>query len=489
MAQEQGQNPLQVLFMGTGTSSGLPLTPCLTLSAPYPQKWSDLVPILQDRPTPQSTSTASVTSSSANSVFPGSYDPEGPWPKNIPCACCRSSVDPDVPEGWKNKRGNTSVVLRKKNAEGVWKNVLVDVGKSFREQAMRLFPKWGVKTVDAVLLTHGHADAYFGLDDLREWCERQGRAIPVYLNRETFGKVEEAFPYMVDKTKVSGGGDVPKLIWKIIEDEGEFEVEGIDVKVLPVHHGIYFNSVLPPTNTQTAHDPPVKSEPLPLICLAFEFDESVIYMSDVSHIPERTWKRMLEHSRSAKRHTLLPTPAETPDGGDTPRGGAPPKSQSLSDLTNLSISPRGPSHLAAKDQHTLPVLIIDALWPTKPHASHFSLAQALAASLRLKAANTYVIGSTHPTSHFMWEEVCRSLQDPDGRDYEVREHPDMAQAEWIVRRVWDKVFGEGGDAEGLGERWREEGGRVRPGYDGLVLEVGGDKGVERADLSGRPLSL
>lgn len=52
------------------------------------------------------------------------------------------------------------------------------------------------------------ADAYFGLDDLREWCVRQGSAIPVYLNKETFRAVEETFPYMVDKTKVSGGGDV-----------------------------------------------------------------------------------------------------------------------------------------------------------------------------------------------------------------------------------------------------------------------------------------
>lgn len=146
--------PLQLLFLGTATSTGLPLTPCLTLSTPYPHRWSNMVPLLQGRDlSDRSPSPASTTSSS---TYSGStYDPEGQWPKNIPCACCRSTVDPDVPEGWKNKRGNTSVLLRKQSAEGDWKNVLVDVGKTFREQAMRFFPTWGVKTIDAVLLTHG----------------------------------------------------------------------------------------------------------------------------------------------------------------------------------------------------------------------------------------------------------------------------------------------------------------------------------------------
>lgn len=64
-------------------------------------------------------------------------------------------MDQDVPEGWKNKRGNTSVVVRRKAGAGQWKNIVVDVGKTFIEQTRRFFPRWGVKTIDAVLLTHG----------------------------------------------------------------------------------------------------------------------------------------------------------------------------------------------------------------------------------------------------------------------------------------------------------------------------------------------
>ncbi|WVQ79051.1 hypothetical protein IAT38_001144 [Cryptococcus sp. DSM 104549] len=485
-------NPLQFLFLGTGTSTGLPLTPCLTLSSPYPKHWSSMVPLLTDTPSSRSSSPASSISATTNGTHVGAYDPSGTWPKNIPCACCRSAVDPDVPEGWKNRRGNTSAVLRRKDEAGEWKNVLVDVGKTFREQAVRLFPKWGVKTVDAVLLTHGHADAYFGLDDLREWCVRQGKAIPVYLNQETYEKVCEAFPYMVDKTKASGGGDIPQLIWKIIDNEDDFEVEGINVKVLPVHHGIYFHSVpAPPVATSQsapAELPPKKLEPEPLICLGFMFDDQIAYISDASSIPERTWDRMLSRGgKSTKSKTILPTPDDSPPrgGDDTSRGLPSPKS--ISDITALSLSdPTAPS---SRPDLTLPILVVDALWPLQPHASHFSLAQALTTALRLRAANTYLIDSTHPTSHFMWEEICASLSDPAREEHEVREHPDAAQAEWLVKRVWEKVFGEGGEGEGLGDRWREEGGRVQPAWDGLVLEVGGEgRGVERHDLSTQGLT-
>ncbi len=131
------ESPLQLLFLGTGTSTGLPLAPCLTLSSPYPEQFTSHVPL----PAP--------------SASKDGYNPDGSWPNKIPCACCRSAVNPHVSEGWKNKRGNTSVVLRKRGGDGRWKNVVVDVGKTFTEQTRRFFPRWGVQTIDAVLLTHG----------------------------------------------------------------------------------------------------------------------------------------------------------------------------------------------------------------------------------------------------------------------------------------------------------------------------------------------
>ena len=127
-------SPLECFFLGTGTSTGLPLTPCLTLTSDYP---------------------ASINSAPSSSKrAKGTYDPKGPWPRDVKCGSCRSAVDPDVPEGWKNRRGNTSMIVRKR-LNGKWFNVVLDVGKTFRENAVKYFPVWGVKTIDAVILTHG----------------------------------------------------------------------------------------------------------------------------------------------------------------------------------------------------------------------------------------------------------------------------------------------------------------------------------------------
>ena len=189
--------PLQFLLLGTGTSTALPLTPCLTRSMAYPEAFTSHVP-----------SPSAPPSAPGGHIAPGFYDPNGPYPKNVQCASCRSAVDPDVPEGWKNKRGNTSGLVRRKGADGRWLNILVDCGKTFLEAARTQFPRWGVQTIDAVLLTHGHADAYFGLDDLREWCVRQRCSIPIYLDQATYGNVAASFPYLVDKKRVTGGGDV-----------------------------------------------------------------------------------------------------------------------------------------------------------------------------------------------------------------------------------------------------------------------------------------
>ena len=47
------------------------------------------------------------------------------------------------------------------------RTILVDCGKTFREQAIEFFPKKGLRKIDALILTHHHADAIDGLDDLR----------------------------------------------------------------------------------------------------------------------------------------------------------------------------------------------------------------------------------------------------------------------------------------------------------------------------------
>jgi phosphoribosyl 1,2-cyclic phosphodiesterase len=71
-----------------------------------------------------------------------------------------------------NRRNNVSCAIikrRKSTPPGQTPRcVLIDCGKTFREVILNLFPKHGLREVGALLLTHGHADAILGMDDLRD---------------------------------------------------------------------------------------------------------------------------------------------------------------------------------------------------------------------------------------------------------------------------------------------------------------------------------
>ena len=102
------------------------------------------------------------------------------------CAVCTSS-DPH------DRRLRPSLLMRW-NASGRERVVIVDTGPDFREQALRS----GLRRVDAVLYTHGHADHILGMDDLRPLsfiAEKRGGPIPLYADREVTAALERIFAY------------------------------------------------------------------------------------------------------------------------------------------------------------------------------------------------------------------------------------------------------------------------------------------------------
>src|ERR1700681_4816737 len=98
------------------------------------------------------------------------------------CAVCRST-DPH------DNRLRPSLLLSRNG-----QNVVIDSTADFRQQALRV----GLDRLDAILLTHGHADHILGFDDIRPFNIRQRAALPVYGTPETFNVLRRAFSYVFD---------------------------------------------------------------------------------------------------------------------------------------------------------------------------------------------------------------------------------------------------------------------------------------------------
>jgi len=204
-------NNATLLFLGTGTSEGVPRVSCLT----HPEKH---------------------------------------------CEVCHDAIKVGSP----NRRRNTSILISKTLKNKKKLNVLIDVGKFFYESSMNWFPPNTIKTIDAIVLTHSHADAVGGLDDLRDWTNNTQNIINVYLRKTDLASISQSYDYLVDRSKQTGGGGVANLKFNVI-NHNPFEVCGIKFTPLPVIHG----------PTQLAN--------------GYRFG-NVTYISDTSSIPSETQK-------------------------------------------------------------------------------------------------------------------------------------------------------------------------------------------------------
>ncbi|ETW05482.1 hypothetical protein H310_03245 [Aphanomyces invadans] len=145
----------------------------------------------------------------------------------------------------RNRRGNPSLLVKHQGF-----HILIDCGKTFRESFLRCcVPSEIPPLVDAVVLTHSHADACFGLDDPRDIQRRapsSGLAVlPVHCSRQTGRDITTQFSYLFpDHTSTKLPSTVlwtSKLQQVHFNDTGvtSFAIQGssLTFQALPVWHG------------------------------------------------------------------------------------------------------------------------------------------------------------------------------------------------------------------------------------------------------------
>lgn len=234
------------------------------------------------------------------------------------CPVCTSS-DP------KDQRNRCSVFIEDQSSD---LHILIDAGPEFRIQAI----KYKIKKLDTLLLTHSHADHLHGVDDIRIFsCTRPAVSnkpstkIPVHIygNDNTISDFRNRFDYMF-----------------IIHDGGG-GVAHVDLNSMTPYSTsnplVIKNCSLVPVDLEHGHT----------LCTGYVINKKLAYLTDVSRIPEHSFKRLAHNN--------------------------PP---------------------SAPLEH----LIIDGLRP-RPHSTHFSFDQALEAADRIGAKHTWITHICHDMCH------------------------------------------------------------------------------------------
>jgi len=108
------------------------------------------------------------------------------------------------PANTKNRRRRCSIVLRQRTAAGETA-ILVDTSPDMKDQLVDA----RVARLDAVLLTHDHADQLHGLDDLRQLAMNIRRRVDVHADRITFDGVLNRIGYCFVQPE---GSDYPPIL-------------------------------------------------------------------------------------------------------------------------------------------------------------------------------------------------------------------------------------------------------------------------------------
>jgi phosphoribosyl 1,2-cyclic phosphate phosphodiesterase len=135
------------------------------------------------------------------------------------CPVCSSS-DPH------DKRTRPSAVIRYQNV-----SVLVDTTPELRVQCLAN----GIDRIDAIVVTHAHADHIMGMDDVRRFNALSGKPLDVWADKATLASLQRCFGYAFAGPDPNDPVFKPQLVAR--EIVGPFTIGQATWVPVPLIHG------------------------------------------------------------------------------------------------------------------------------------------------------------------------------------------------------------------------------------------------------------
>ena len=139
------------------------------------------------------------------------------------------ACDPNNP---KNRRQRCALLVQSEST-----TILVDAGPDIRNQ---LIP-FNLAKIDALLITHTHADHIAGLDDIRTFYWPDRVKIPVYATAPHGADIKVRYPYLFAKEESSPTYFEPPLALHEIAADDVLTIGDIHIQTMNQDHGRAFS--------------------------------------------------------------------------------------------------------------------------------------------------------------------------------------------------------------------------------------------------------